>query len=225
MPTLFPKLMINKVTLSLLLILFSLTLKLNAQTATVTKSVSKGAAYQVNVARDTVTIRLLTEKTYAENGALIDTILKHPNDYNPKVLFVLSNVLFNADRKDDASFWFYVAQLRTRYDFNRCTDPSCGGVVADLTATYGPDIDQYAIFKADFLEKTINKVVDFVKNNNENYDQRWINLEGLAVTDNDNKDKAAEMSKPQQDWSQIKTQTVSDYYNDLKEFIATNGSK
>jgi hypothetical protein len=219
--------MINKVTLSLLLILFSLTLKLNAQNSTATKSELKGAARQVNVARDTVAIRLLTEKTYAENGALIDTILKHPNDYNPKVLFVLSNVLFNADRKDDASFWFYVAQLRTRYDFNRCTDPSCGGVVADLTATYGPDIDQYAIFKADFLEKTIDKVVDFVKTNNENYDQRWINLEGLAVTDTspDNKDKASDMSKPQQDWPEIKTQTISDYTNDFKEFIATKGSK
>src|ERR1700761_3417818 len=107
--------MINKITLSLLLILFSLALKSNAQTTTATKSVLKGAAKQVNVARDTVTIHLLTEKTYEENGALINTILKHPNDYNPKVLFALSNVLFNADRKDDASFWFYVAQLRTRY--------------------------------------------------------------------------------------------------------------
>ena len=215
----------KKSTLILLLTLFLFSARSIGQTTTGTKPELKGAARQVNVAKDTVTIRLLTEKTYAENGALIDTILKHPNDYNPKVLFVLSNALFNADRKDDASFWFYVAQLRTRYDFNRCTDPSCGGVVADLTATYGPDIDQYAIFKADFLEKTIGKVVDFVKTNNENYDQRWINLEGLAVTSPDNKDKAAEMSKPQQDWPQIKTQTVNDYYNDLKEFMATNGSK
>jgi hypothetical protein len=211
--------------LIILLALFLLSATSKGQTTTRTKSERKGAVKQINVVRDTVTIQLLTEKTYAENSALIDTILKHPNDYNPKVLFVLSNVLFNADRKDDASFWFYVAQLRTRYDFNRCTDPSCGGVVADLTATYGPDIDQYAIFKADFLEKTIDKVVDFVKNNKENYDQRWINLEGLAVTSLDNKDTASDMSKPQQDWSQIKTQTISDYTNDFKEFIATKGSK
>ena len=65
--------MINKITLSLLLILFSLTLKLNAQNPTATKSELKGAARQVNVAKDTVSIRLLTEKTYAENGALIGT--------------------------------------------------------------------------------------------------------------------------------------------------------
>jgi hypothetical protein len=214
-----------KSTLIILLSLFLLSARSIAQNANGTKSVLKGAVRQVNVARDTVTIQLLSEKTYAENSALIDTILKHPNDYNPKVLFVLSNVLFNADRKDDASFWFYVAQLRTRYDFNRCTDPSCGGVVGDLTATYGPEIDQYAIFKADFLEKTIDKVVDFVKTNNENYDQRWINLEGLAVTSPDNKDKASDMSKPQQDWPEIKTQTISDYTNDFKEFIATKGSK
>jgi hypothetical protein len=220
LPALFPKLMINKITLSLCLILISFAPKLIAQNVTNIKSAVK----QVIVAKDTIAIAQLTGRTYAENEALIDTILKHPNDYNPKVLFALSNVLFNADRKDDASFWFYVAQLRTRYDFNRCTDPSCGGVVADLTATYGPDIDQYAIFKADFLEKTITKVVDFVKTNNENYDQRWINLEGLAVSNPDNKDKA-DMSKPQQDWPQIKTQTINDYYNDLKEFIATNGSK
>ena len=214
-----------KSTLIILLSLFLFSTRSISQTSTGAKSVLKGAVKQVNVGRDTVTIRLLTEKTYAENGALIDTILKHPNDYNPKVLFVLSNVLFNADRKDDASFWFYVAQLRTRYDFNRCTDPSCGGVVADLTATYGPDIDQYAIFKADFLEKTITDVVEFVKTNNENYDQRWINLEGLAVNDTDNKVKAADMSKPQQDWPEIKTQTINDYTNDFKEFIATKGSK
>ncbi len=216
--------MIKKITLLLILTSLSLSIKLNAQTIE-NRSALKSAARQVNVAKDTVTIRLLTEKTYAENGALIDTILNHPNDYNPKVLFVLSNVLFNADRKDDASFWFYVAQLRTRYDFNRCTDQSCQGVMADLTATYGPDIDQYAIFKTDFLEKTINSVVDFVKNNNENYDQRWINLEGLAVTSPDNKDKVAEMSKPQQDWSEIKTQTISDYANDFKEVVTAKGSK
>lgn len=221
MATLLPKLMINKITLSLCLILISFASGLKAQNVINSKS----AAKQVYVAKDTIAIAQLANKSYAENSALIDTILKHPNDYNPKVLFALSNVLFNADRKDDASFWFYVAQLRTRYDFNRCTDESCEGVMADLTATYGPDIDQYAIFKADFLEKTIGKVVDFVKTNNENYDQRWINLEGLAVNNPDNKDKAADMSKPQQDWPQIKTQTINDYYNDLKEFIATNGSK
>jgi hypothetical protein len=215
----------RKSTLVLLLTLFLFSARSVGQTVTGAKAELKGAAKQVNVAKDTVTIQLLTEKTYVENGALIDTILKHPNDYNPTVLYVLSKVLFNADRKDDASFWFYVAQLRTRYDFNRCTDPSCAGTVADLTSTFGPDIDQYAIFKSDFLEKTIDRVVDFVKNNNENYDQRWINLEGLAVTSPDNKDKVFDMSKPQQDWPQIKTQTINDYYKDLKEFIATNGSK
>jgi hypothetical protein len=213
--------MINKITLSLFLSLSVLALKLKAQPATDLKSAIK----QVNIAKDTIALAQLTNKNYNEDKSLIDTILKHPNDYNPRVLFALSSVLFNADRKDDASFWFYVAQLRTRYDFNRCTDLSCGGVVADLTATYGPDIDQYAIFKADFLEKTITKVVEFVKTNDENYDQRWINLEGLAVTNPENKDRAPDMSKPSQDWPQIKTQTINDYYNDLKEFIATNGSK
>ncbi|WP_426671315.1 hypothetical protein ACPPVU_08770 [Mucilaginibacter sp. McL0603] len=217
--------MIKKITLLLILTFFSFSIKLNAQSITENKVALKGAARQVDVAKDTVTIQLLTEKTYAENGALIDTILKHPNDYNPTVLFVLSKVLFNADRKDDASFWFYLAQLRTRYDFNRCTDPSCEGTVAELTSTFGPDIDQYAIFKPEFLEKTIDKVIDFEKNNNENYDQRWINLQGLAVTSPDNKDKASDMSKPQQDWPQIKTQTISDYANEFKEFIVTKGSK
>ena len=213
--------MIKKITLLLILTSLSLSIKLNAQTISGNK-----VAKQVNVAKDTVTIRLLTEKTYAENGALIDTILKHPNDYNPTVLFVLSKVLFNADRKDDASFWFYVAQLRTRYDFNRCTDPSCEGTVAELTSTFGPDIDQYAIFKPEFLEKTIDKVIDFEKNNTENYDQRWINLQGLAVMSTSlGKDKEPDMSKPQQDWAEIKTQTINDYANDFKEFIATKGGE
>jgi hypothetical protein len=219
--------MIKKITLLLILIIFSFFLKLNAQTITENKVALKGTARQVDVAKDTVAVEQLTEKSYAEDGALIDTILKHPNDYNPSVLFVLSKVLFNADRKDDASFWFYVAQLRTRYDFNRCTDPSCEGTVAELTATFGPDIDQYAIFKPEFLEKTIDKVIDFEQNNTENYDQRWINLQGLAVTNTktDSKDQRSDMSKPQQDWPEIKAQTINDYANDFKEFIATKGSK
>ena len=182
----------------------------------------KGKAKEVNVTKDNAAIKFLAKHSFDENKPLIDTILKHPNDYNPTVLYVLSRVLFNNEQKDEASFWFYVAQLRSRYDFNRCNDQSCSGTVAQLTAIFGPDINQYAIPQTDFLEKTIDRVVDFVQNNKENYDQRWINLDGMAVMQTSLGGKnTPEMSKPEKDWPAIKSETIKTYYSDFKEYLAS----
>lgn len=215
--------MIRKITQTVLIILFIVSTRLSAQTVIEHQVEPKGIAKEVRVAKDNATIEQLGKSGYAGNQALVDTILKHPNDYNPTVLFVLSKVLFDAGQKDEASFWFYVAQLRTRYDYNRCNDKTCAGTTAQLTAMFGPDINQYAIPKLDFIEKTVEKVVEFVKNNNENYDQRWINLNGINVMKASlgNTDKEPEMSKPQKDWPEIKRKTIETYYNDFKEFIAS----
>ena len=215
--------MIRKVARILWILLILLPAALMAQTANQQDVPLKGAARDINVTKDNAAIKQLAKGGYAANTGLVDTIVNHPNDYNPMVFFILSRVLFKAGHKDDAAFWFYVAQLRTRYDFARCNDPSCAGVPAQLTSIFGPEINQYAIPRADLLVKIVNSVIEFVKTNNENYDQRWINLDGLNVlkTNDGGADKEIVMSKPRKDWPEIKNQTIKSYSEDFGRFIGS----
>jgi len=207
-------------------IALTLSLQTKAQTTTTHQVPLTGKAKEVNVAKDNKAVQQLSKKNYTKNKPLIDTILKHPNDYNPVVFYTLSAVLFKADKKDEAAFWFYVAQLRARYDFNRCNDGSTAGTIAVLNSTFGPPINQYAIKNLDTLEKMIGRVIDFVKNNQENYDQRWINLDGMGVMTASlgGKDDIA-MSKPEDAWPAIKAETLKTYYEGFQEAMESMRKK
>jgi hypothetical protein len=125
-------------------------------------------------------------------------------------------------RKGEASFWFFFGQLRTRYDFNRCTDKTTSGSVAQVNAMCGPQINQYAFKNLDSLEKTIGRVVDFVRNNKEEYDQRWLNLSGMGAFDTTSTpaDGQKPLSLPESEWPAIKAKTVDTYYSDFKDALA-----
>ena len=203
--------------------LFLLPGALMAQTANQQDIPLKGAARDINVTKDNAAVKQLARGGYAANVGLIDTIVNHPNDYNPMVFFVLSSVLYKAEHKDEAAFWFYLAQLRTSYDLARCNDKSCAGVPAQLTSIFGPEINQYTIPRPALLEKIVDRMIEFVKSNKENYDQRWINLDGLNVlkTNDGAVDKEMVMSKPEKDWPEIKSKTIKTYYEDFERFIST----
>lgn len=63
---------------------------------------------------------------------------------------------------------------------------------------------------------TVNKVVDFVRTNEENYDHRWINLHGMDAVQNR---KVKEISQPKSKWPEIKTKTIEDYYKGFIEYV------
>ncbi|MCJ0742816.1 hypothetical protein [Pedobacter montanisoli] len=204
----------------LLTIVFGLSTLSYAQTQT--KEIkSKGVFKEINVARHNEAIEILNGKNKKLKQQIVDSILKNPNFYNPPVIYALSRELFNQDQKDDAMYWFYVAQLRARYDANLCVDNSAKQAVSVLNGEYGPDINKYAFQDIDKLEKTVTKVVGFVRANEENYDQRWINLHGMdaVLSGMDDNSEKKELSQPKEKWTEIKKKTIDDYYNGFIEYV------
>ena len=74
----------------------------------------------------------------------------------------LSKHLWEAGRKDDAVFFFYLGQLRYRayLSANPNGDPSGGRALFDaLMSTMGPSINQYAFGDIQALVATIDRVI------------------------------------------------------------------
>jgi hypothetical protein len=180
-----------------------------------------GAFAEIDVKQSNEAIKVLKCNDNAKKRKTVKAILETPNDYNPIVFYVLSNELFEEGKKKEGCFWFYVGQLRARMDANICADVSARQIVSLLNDEYGQIINEYAIPKINFLEETIRRVIDFVKNNNENYDRRWINLFGMwAFKSNTGQNLELSLSKEQ--WANIKEKTINDYYEGFKEFKAGN---
>ena len=207
----------NKILLLLTFALGLLSLG-NAQTI---KIEPKGIFKEIDVARHNTAIETLNGKNTELKQQTIDSILKNPNYYNPPVIYALSRELFIQDKKDEAAYWFYLAQLRARYDANLCMDNSAKQAVSVLNNEFGPDINKYAFQDIDKLEKTVTNVVDFVRANEESYDHRWINLHGMdAISSSmDDKSEKNELSQPKKKWKKIKLNTVDDYYNGFIEYV------
>jgi hypothetical protein len=182
--------------------------------------VPKGVYAQIDVKEQNAAIAGL-QAGGNEKNETITRILKDPNSFNPPVLFALSKELFDLGRKDEACHWFYIAQLRGRYDANLCLDDSASQGLGLLNQSYGPVINNYAFAYLKKLEKTVEDVVEFVKNNDEKYDHRWINLDGMKAMIAGLRDKKAdeELSKPKAEWKAIKEKTIEEYYDGFLEYV------
>lgn len=190
-------------------IAFSISLLSNAQTK------------EIDVTRHNESVALLNDKNNVIKQQTLDSILKNPNFYNPTVLYAVSRELFIKDKKDEGMYWFYVAQLRARYDSNLCLDETAKQAVSILNNYYGSDINKYAFQDLNKLEEIVVKVVDFVRTNDENYDHRWINLHGMdaVLTNLNEQTEIKEISEPKEKWMTIKNKTIDDYYNTFIEFV------
>jgi hypothetical protein len=176
----------------------------------------KGIYAEINLSNDIMIIQRLSD-TSASNAILIDSVEKNANKYTPPVLYVLSSILFNQKKYNDACFWFYVAQLRARYDVNRCTDKTANANTYNLN--YGPAINEYAFKHMDSLKVIVQKVVNYVRINEELYDQRWINLTGMNAMTASISDKQSDkkLSIDKRKWPAVKEKTINDYYEDFNE--------
>jgi len=179
-----------------------------------------GVYQKINLDHDSKTVTLLLDEQNKDKSVLIHTVEMNANHYTPPVLYVLSNVLFAEQRYNEAIYWFYIAQLRARYDVNRCADKTANA--SDYNETYGPVINKYAFTHLDSLEKMIPLVIAFVRANGEQYDQRWINLSGMDAMSASLDGKAGHksLSVDLSKWPAIKTKTVDTFYSDFKEAIA-----
>jgi len=186
-----------------------------------TKIERKGVFKEIDVTRHNTAILTLLGKDEKLKQPTIDSILINPHYYNPGVIYALSKVLFNQGEKDEATFWFYVAQLRARYDANLCMDNSAKQTATAMNNMFGPDINKYSFQDIIKLETTINKVVEFVRTNDENYDHRWINLSGMWAMQAalGNETEMRELSQPKDTWAGIKKKTIDDYYDGFMKLV------
>ena len=209
-----------KKTIVILLIILPVLIA-KAQTVTNHTVEPKGVYREIDTKNDTRLMSLLLGPKNSDQSKLIGSIIQSPNTYDPPVLYALSKALFTSGKYNDAIFWFYLAQLRARYDVNRCADKTASA--AQYNQTFGPDINQYAFAHLSDLEKAISRVIAFERSNEEKYDQRWINLTGMDAMNASLADKAGNktLSKPKTEWPAIKKKTVDDYESDFKEAMSS----
>ncbi|GAB3932485.1 hypothetical protein GCM10028827_30670 [Mucilaginibacter myungsuensis] len=191
-----------------------------AQQVTQQKVEPTGVYKTIDTRKAADIIKKLASKDSKEVAAAKKLVLADPNAHIPPVLYALSNTLYLEKKFDDAAFWFYVAQLRARYDVNRCADRTATSL--QYNQAYGAQINKYATKDIPKLRKTVARVIQFVKTNNEQYDQRWINLTGMDAMQQSLGDKAkpAELSVPKKQWPAIKTRTIKEYLDGFNQATA-----
>ena len=168
---------------------------------------------------------LLSDSNNIARSKLVDSIELNANHFAPPVLYLLSNVLFLQQKYSEAMYWYYVAQLRARYDVNRCTDKTASA--SDYNEKFGLVINDYAFKHLDSLEKIIPRVIAYVRSSDELYDQRWINLDGMNAMEESLGDKPVNkpLSVDKRKWAAIKKKTIDSYYSDFKEALASYRKK
>ncbi|MDC3388858.1 hypothetical protein OAX11_05050 [Flavobacteriaceae bacterium] len=183
----------------------------------------KGVFKEIDVIRHNEAIEIIRGNNTKQKAIILKKIKNKPNFYNPNVLYALSNELFNQDKKEEAMYWFYLAQLRARFDANLCMDKSATQAVNVLNNTYGPNINKFAFNDLKKLKKTVTSVVSFVRKNQEDYDHRWLNLHGMwyFLAGLDDKSEIKELSQPKVNWASIKKKTVDNYYNSFTKYLSS----
>lgn len=186
---------------------------------------AKGVFGEIDVERHNNAIEVLQSSDKEKRNEMVESIRNNPDYYNPPVIYALSNVLFDDNKEDEAMYWFYLGQLRARYDANLCRDISAKQAVSILNNQYGSKINQYAFKDIEKLEKVVKEVVDYVRLNDEDYDNRWINLHGMwaILAGLDENHEVEELSLPIEEWETVKIKTVDDYYNGFLEYVKSNG--
>ncbi|MCM2316767.1 MAG: hypothetical protein NDJ92_16595 [Thermoanaerobaculia bacterium] len=90
-----------------------------------------------------------------------DELMKGIETQHPAAYYILAMKLFDADRKDEATFWFYAGQLRYRFhlaahpDLDPSGDPALFESLSDLV---GRAVNEYAFGDLEVLDATLEKV-------------------------------------------------------------------
>jgi hypothetical protein len=169
----------------------------------------------VRLARDT--LKALHDFKGQTRQQVINAITDKPEDFAPPVLYSLSSVLFEEDKKNEAVFWFYAAQLRGRIDANICADKSARGAINAMNEKFGAPINQYAFKNLPLLTNIVEGTLAWEEKTPCHYDRRWINLHGMAAM---NGDTNAPLSAPKEQWEAIRKRTRDEYRSTFQEALA-----
>ena len=159
------------------------------------------------------TVKALRETKGEKQMIVANAVIARPEAYSPPVLYILSSVLFEQGRKEDAIFWLYAAQLRGRIDANICADKSAAKIINAMNGRFSQPLSQYASTNLALLSKMVDRVVAWEEKTPCNYDRRWINLHGGdAMTGNTND---SPLSAPLDQWEAIRTRTRDEFASEF----------
>ncbi|MBQ8707048.1 MAG: hypothetical protein IJ523_03045 [Succinivibrionaceae bacterium] len=114
----------------------------------------------------------------AGDSETINTVLSHPNDFTPPVLFAVADQIMNMNEPFAAMFWYYTAQLRARSDANKSLDPTVRDGLTRLNGYYGHAIGRYAATHIPELKTVMVKVMEYDTIAVRSYDARWVSVLG-----------------------------------------------
>lgn len=154
--------------------------------------------------------------------AIADSILNYHINFYPPALYAASRVLYDANRKFDAGFVFYLAQLRARVDMSLCLDNTVTNALVTLNKVYGTSINNFCLQHKDSFTNIINKVTDIVSSTEGNYDHRWIVLRGHFASTTKFTDKVTndDIIIPKHQWKEVKQIAVDAYKKHFLEFLS-----
>jgi hypothetical protein len=163
------------------------------------------------------TVKALRDFKGEKQMKVANAVIAKPEEFSPPVLHVLSSVLFEQGKKDDAVFWFYAGQLRGRIDANICADKTAAAIVDAMNQKFGPPINRYTFTNLSLLTNTVDHVLAWEENTPCHYDRRWINLHGMnAMTGKTN----SALSAPPEQWEAIRKRTRDDYASEFHKALA-----
>ncbi|WP_417618293.1 hypothetical protein [Oceanisphaera sp.] len=181
-----------------------------SQSQTPQEITPKGEFAQIDVAKSQQAMDAIT----GGNGDIINDILKSPNDYAPPVLYLISAIMFDNDYQDQATFWFYAAQLRARSDANKSGDNTAHAAVSQLNQRFGIKITPYAMSNPDRLQSIVNQVLEWDSEQARNYDARWIALQSKDVLTESRVNFA-----PRDKWQEINALTRNQFRQGLEQAL------
>lgn len=146
----------------------------------------------------------------------VEMVLAHSDQFTPLVIYATSRALFIAGRKDEASQWFYSAQVRARFDAMRCPDASARQATTILTDVFGPPINRYTFQRPDTLKKVVHEAVAWDRSTPHNYDHRWICAHGIGVID--------EKTPGPERWNELAEQVRTSYLSNFERAFALMSS-
>ena len=162
------------------------------------------------------TIKKLKSESAEERASTVKQILETPGNYAPPVLYLLSSVLFDEGRKDEAMFWFYAGQIRGTFDANRCADVSARQAIPTLNQLFSSRINQYAFQDVAKLKATVEKALEWDVKTEYKYDHRWINLHGMGAFTGSG---GSALSLPKEEWDRIAKETRDKYRASFDEAL------
>lgn len=164
---------------------------------------------------DTIQLKDVFYRLLEEGNAtrLIDEIRESPDDYEPPVLFAMANKLFLSGQKEEAVFWFYLAQVRSLYTKHLAESylqETAQNKIDLYLSNFGSEIKPYALSQPQLLARLMGEIEAYLNQNKENYNLLW-----LYSKEEELPNFAKEHFKPKEEWKTIRHMTYQSFFKSV----------